>query len=354
MKCAIIHDSLLEFGGAERVLQSLLKMYPNADLYTSFADNSILNMFFSNFPRNRIHTFPFPFLSRSKTSIIQMISPFIWKQYSFEKYDIVISSSSALFSNSIKVVRPKHIQYIHSIPKNIFGLSPQKRLQKYIPYTNYLRKFYISSTQGNTNIVANSCYTQQILFKKCLVQSTVIYPPVRIPKNIIIKSIPKYFLIVSRLDRTKGLELAIHAATKMKIFLKIAGKGIDKAYLKELYQYTNKYVEFIGFVPESDLGKLYSSSYAFIMTAKNEDFGIAPIEAMAHGIPVIAHYSGGLKETIIPSKTGVFFYEYSTKALSHAINILLKTSFDHNTLYRYSKKFGYNTFSRKLFHFIGY
>ncbi len=358
MKIAIVTDSLLQFGGTERVLQALLKIYPDVDVYTSFIDREVLNNFFPFLTKNRIHVLPLQSFKRlfiNHSSFLQLLAPILWKSFNFEKYDLVISNSSGLMCNLIKIKKSIHIQYINSIPLNIFGFSPMKRLQKILHYTTLLTHFYSKAIKSSQHIIANSKYTQRILFDLFRISSKVIYPPVRIPKTLPKRNIPQYFIIISRLDREKNIEIAIQACNLLKLPLKIIGRSNDqkyKQYLKSISGLTIDFIDIKTDLEENELNNLYKNAMAFIFTSKIDAFGITPVEAMAHGIPVIAYYGGGAMETIINKKTGIFFYKNDVESLINTLNNFSKITFDSFYIHNHAKLYNEETFINEIFNYI--
>lgn len=349
MKIALVHDQLAVFGGQERVLQSLLKLFPDADVYTSFSNPTIIKQYFPNLRTDQLHhsIIHNAFFTNHK-SLFQVFSPLIWKSFNLEKYDLVLSLSSNMLSNLIQTKKPIHIQYISTPPKNLFGLEPLRPLQHFIPYTRIIGTLYKIAIKSSPYIIVNSQHIRKMIYQISGVLPQVIYPPVRIPTNIPQKTSNKYFLIVSRLDPSKNIELAIKTCNVLKLPLVIVGKAIKASYEKYLKSIAGPTVEFLGEKSDMEIDILYKSVRAFIFTAINEDFGIAPVEAMAHGVPIISYYGGGLKETNINNKTGIFFYKNNVNSLIEAIKILSKIEFNPLYLYTHSKKFGENIFLSKI------
>lgn len=351
MKVALIHDSLIEFGGAERVLQTILKIFPHADIYTSYASEEIIEKYFPSIPFEKIHVISLLQHSalRGHTTLLQTLSFIVWKSFDLANYDLVISSSSYALCNLVRVNPKKHVLYIHSPPKNLFQLAPVRPLQKVIPYTNILSKIYINAIKHSKNIITNSKFTHDNIYRLTGVRSKIIYPPVHIPKSPPLKhKISKYFIIVSRLDEIKNIDLAILACNEMKLPLKIIGKAANKKYLHYLHSIAGPTIQFLGEKTDKEISNLYHGAKAFIFTAENEDFGIAPVEAMAHGVPAIAFKSGGLRETIIPSKTGLFFTTLTIKALINSLKSFNEKQFQPHVIYSNSKKYSEEKFVNKL------
>lgn len=346
MKIAIVHDSLVEFGGAERVLLAMLATFPSADLYTSVADRPLAQKYFSS---HRIVTLPIPqSYFYHHTSLFQIMAPVIWKTLNFEGYDLVIASAGHLMANLVHVEKPVFVQYIHSPPKNIFSLEDPTPLQRAIPYAPFIKRAYIHALHAARGIMTNSLHTQDTIQAIGGMSSVCIYPPVSIPRRPPKKKQGDYFFIVSRLDRSKSIELAIEACNKLGEHLYIVGVSNEPAYERYLHQIAGPTIKFVGFQPDERLDEYYAHAKAFLFTPKNEDFGIAPVEAMAHGVPVVAYYGGGAKETVTEGETGVFFRQHSSAALIKALRRFHWQDYDASLLYARAKQLDKRIFQREL------
>jgi len=346
MKVAIVHDSLMEFGGAERVLQTLLKIWPKADVFTSAVSLEVIK----NFPKIRIKTSfldKIPYLKK-KTSFLQLFAPFIWPRLNLEKYDYVISNSSFGLANTIRVKKPIHIAYIQTPPKNLFGLTEKWGLQKIIPYTFFLANYYQKAVRKNPHILVNSRNIAGLMKKLFDIETKVIYPPVIIPKNSFSSKEHRenpYFVTTSRMDKEKGIQMAIEACNQLKLPLKIIGQGRMFNQLKEIAGPT---IEFLGFVSDKKLASVYQEAQGFLFCHQNEDFGIAPVEAMGYGLPVIAYYGGGLKETMVDSKTGLFFKNYDVNSLIQVLKKFSGLKFDQKLIRKHAQKFSEEKFIKEF------
>lgn len=350
MKIAIVHDSLVEFGGAERVLLALLELFPNADVYTAYTDKAFIKTFSPRLDLSRVFSsWVDGTIIARHGSLFQCLSPFVWSCFDLEQYNVVFSMTSYLASNMIRVKRPVHIQYIHSLPKNIYGLEPVFWLQKVLPYGPFISCFFSRAVLSTPYIISNTEHTRQVLHEKIGVWSKVIYPPVDIPRSPPIRKKAQYYICVTRIDNAKGLEIAVEACTRLTLPLKIVGKTNEPEYEHYLRSIAGPTVEFLGFLADEEIHKLYESAIAFIFTARNEDFGIAPVEAMAHGVPVVAYYGGGVKETVISHKTGVFFYQYNSQSLISALKKFNAQSFSPKMLRLHAEKFSIDRFKKEIY-----
>ena len=322
MKVAIVHDQLREFGGAERVLVALKKIYPQADIFTTTFDLNSLGIhkeLIKNWKVNVSWFGKIPFLNRFY-SPFRFLTPLIWESFNFDKYDLVISSSGSWMSKGIKTNKPTiHISYIHHPPRYLYGYETAIEWQKYFLIkiygyivNHFLRIWDFTSSQRADYLIANSEETKRRIEKFYRRDAVVIYPPVNIPDSKLFKTIynnlqpfkTDYFLTVSRLARAKHIDVLIKAANLAKFNLKIVGSGRDFERLKQTAGPT---VEFLGNLSDQELKKIYLNAKAFLFASKDEEFGIAPVEAMGYALPVIAFRSGGLPEYLIDGKNGYLF-----------------------------------------------
>lgn len=368
MKIALVHDQLQEFGGAERVLVTLKKMYPDADVYTSFYSPQKLGKHAKLFEDWNITTswadkvYPF----KRFFSPFRFITPLLWKYFDFSKYDLVISSSGAYMSKGVKTSgKTLHICYLHHQPKYLYGYETPSNWQKHLIiriYGNFinhfLRMYDFTSSQGVNHFLVNSKEMQQRCTKFYRRESTVVYPPVIIPSKSPVflrdDSRARYYLSICRLSGPKHVDLLIRAANKARFMLKIAGTGGHETYLRSIAGPT---VEFVGSVPDTHFEELFAGAKAFLFAGVDEEFGIAPVEAMGRGIPVIAYSSGGLKETVHHGKNGFLFDELNENSLITAINKLEKlTSGAYVAMKKSSREqaelYSEDVFMQNIRHFI--
>ena len=200
--------------------------------------------------------------------------------------------------------------------------------------------------------IANSQETQNRIKKFYHRQSQVIYPPVKmveLAKDYLAEQSTfkkqGYYLYVNRLAFAKHPEIAVEAATDLNLPLKVVGEGDMLAKLKKI---AGQSIEFLGNVDDQTLAELYRGAKALIYPVEDEDFGMVPIEAMAWGTPVLAHYSGGPKETIKNAKTGLFFNDLSVEALKQAIFDLEKMDFNAREIHHSSLPYSPAAFRKKI------
>ncbi|RJQ38663.1 glycosyltransferase family 4 protein [Candidatus Microgenomates bacterium] len=335
MKIALVHDQLREFGGAERVLVSIKKIFPQADIYTTTFDLNSLGIHKELIKNWNVYVSWFgkiPFFNRYY-SPFRFLTPLIWESFDFSKYDLVISSSGSWMSKGIKTDKPTiHISYIHHPPRYLYGYETAVEWQKYFlikiygyVINHFLRIWDFSSSQRADYLISNSEETRLRIKKFYRRDSIVIYPPVDIPpfsKNFSGQALD-YYLTVSRLARAKHIDILIKAANKSKLQLKIVGTGKDEEYLKSIAGPT---VEFLGNLSDQELKKTYTNAKAFLFASRDEEFGIAPVEAMGYGLPVIAFRSGGLPEYVVNGKNGYLYNELEENSLIGRVDELTNLS----------------------------
>lgn len=366
MKIAIVHDQLQEFGGAERVLVALKKIFPEADVYTSFYNPKTLGIHKHHFKDWRIITSwadKLPFFKKLY-SPLRFLTPLIWESYNFKDYDLIISSSGSYMCKGI-ITRPEttHICYLHHPPRYLYYYETAIEWQKYLPIKIYghlinhkLRLWDYLGSQRVDHFIANSEETKKRITKFYRRDSTVIYPPVDIPELPTPYTLhpTHYYITTSRLARSKHIDVLIRAANKMKFNLKIIGHGRDETYLKSIAGPT---VEFLHNVTDNEFTKLYQTAKAYLFAAVDEEFGIAPVEAMGYGLPVIAYASGGLEETIKNGQNGYLYKELNENSLIEKIKQLENLSENEyiamkKTARKESEKYSFENFQQKIVDFV--
>ncbi len=371
MKVAIVHDYLREYGGAERVVESLHEIWPEAPLYTSFVDWEKLGDQGKRFKGLDIRTswVQQNWLVKKFHSPLRFLAPKIWESLDLTGYDIVISSSGWFMCRGVKVKEPAvHICYIHHPPRNLYGYATGSDLEKLWPVKVYativnffLRHYDFETAQKVDYFIANSKETARRVWKFYRRESAVIYPPIQIKSQISnykfqinskfqIQNSRTYFLSVGRLSWAKRVDLAIEACNKLEVPLKVVGVGKEEDHLRSIAGPT---IEFLGSVSDEELAGLYQGARALIFCALDEDFGMVPVEAMAYGTPVIALGQGGVLETVVDGETGILFHEPRVENLIVAIKKFIKIKKDWTKeCHNQAKKFSKDQFMKQLKSFV--
>lgn len=363
LKVALAHDYLRDYGGAERVLEALHEIYPDAPVYVSFADPKVMGIHWQRFADWDIHQSwltRIPFY-KQLFSPLRIWAPNYFSSFDLSEYDVVISSTNAYFSKAVRVNSAKgakQICYCHTPARSLYGYTTMTDWQKN-PLTHfagtlinhYLRVVDVKIAQKVDFFLANSKETQRRIQKFYRRDSTVIYPPVDVPAELpsTSTSAPEYYLYVNRLALAKHPELAVEVCNSLNLPLKIVGTGKMEEGLKEM---ASSSIKFLGSIPDDQLHKLYANAKALIYPVEDEDFGIVPVEAMGYGVPVIAHRSGGPEETIIDGQTGIFFDELTAEGLTKAIHKFQATKFDRQKIHKHALEFSKEKFQEKIKNFV--
>jgi len=358
MKIAIVHDYLNQYGGAEKVIEVFHELFPEAPIYTSIYDQSKLP---DNFKKmNIIPSFmqKFPLLDKHFKKYL-LFYPKAIESFNLRGFDIILSSSSAFAKGAVKRNNACHICYCYSpmrfvwdydnyIHKENFGRITRKFLPLAI---KSLKKWDLATVNRVDHFIVISNYIKDRVKEIYNRDSEVIYPPVNVGDFTSIKKVEDYFLIVSRLNPYKNIDLVIEVFNKMNLRLKIAGTGPYLNTLKNLVK-TRK-IEFLGRISDTELKEIYSRCRAYIFPGK-EDFGISPVEAQASGRPVIAFADGGALETVVDGVTGVFFKENSQESLMRTIQDFLniEDKFNSNEIVKNALRFDKGIFKEKIIQYI--
>ena len=362
MKVALVHDYIKEFGGAERVLRELADIYPQAPIYTSFVRRG--STCAKHFEDRLITESKWGWLLKyfNLYSPLRFLAPLVWRSLDLRKYDLIITSCSSFFARGFKVRDDAVVvAYCHTPPRFLYGYETSINLQRFwivrlyaLIVNHFLRIFDAWSAKRVDFWIANSENVKNRIWKFYRKKAVVIYPPVEVERFIRnskgeVKE--DYVLIVSRLVGAKGILEAAKAAKKLKLRLKVSGEAVGFSTIKStLLKYP--FVELLGRVSDEDLPGLYARAKGFLALAKEEDFGITPVESMASGTPVIAFDGGGFRESVLENKTGLFVKDTKSKTLIAAIRKTVNKQWDKNLLQSRAKIFSKQVFKKKVVSFI--
>lgn len=354
MKIALVHDYLAEYGGAERVLEALHQMFPGAPVYTAFVNQKSLGIHWSKFAdwdirQTWLRKIP---LHTKLYSPLRIWAPKYFRDLDMSEFDLVISSSNAYFAKAVRVPNGTHLCYCHTPARSLYGYTTMSNWQSNpltrIPgqiINHFLRMTDFEVAQEVDHFIANSEETAFRIKKFYRRDSTVVYPPVRIPDKLPQKNPKDYYLYVNRLALAKHPELAVAACNALQLPLKIVGEGKMLAQLERMAGPT---IELLGGVDDNTLSSLYAGAKALLYPVEDEDFGIVPVEAMGYGVPVIAHNSGGPRETIVDQKTGVLFDELTAAGLQQAIQHAEKINFSASHIHQHAQQFSEAAFKQNI------
>jgi glycosyltransferase involved in cell wall biosynthesis len=330
MRVAVVHDWLYIVGGAERVLQAILRCYPDADIFCVFdilPDNDRKRMGFRRSTTSFIQKLPF--LHRFHRLYLPLM-PIAIEQLDLSRYDLVISSSHAVAKGVLTGPDQIHISYVHSPMRYAWDLQHQylresgmvKGIKSLLARTllHKMRLWDVRTAFGVDDYVANSRFIGRRIKKLYGRIAEVIYPPVDVPDRLETHAKEDFFLTASRLVPYKNTRAIVEAFKDLpNDRLLVAGRGPEMERLKAI---ATPNVTFLGFVEDGHLARLMSAARAFVFAAE-EDFGIVVVEVQGRGTPVIAYGKGGARETVVadgPRPTGLFFDEPAAPAIVAAID----------------------------------
>jgi glycosyltransferase involved in cell wall biosynthesis len=354
-KVALVHDWLVRMRGGEKVLENLAQLFPTAEIFTLICERKNLSSFLQE---KKITT---SFLQRWKLGqrkypFYLPLFPLAVEQFNFRSFDLIISSSHCVAKGIIPPPEVPHITYIYTPMRYLWDLyfdyfaGERNILKKTLIslFTHYLRLWDVVSSQRVDFFIACSRYVQQRIKKYYRREAEVIYPPVDTSFYQPTKEVEKYFLVVSALVPYKRIDLAVEAFNQLKLPLLIVGSGPEEKKLKKI---AGRNIKFLGWRKEEELKEYYARAQALIFPGK-EDFGLSPVEAQAAGRPVIAYQEGGVRETVVENKTGLFFSQQTPTDLIAAVLKFQKMKFNPEEIRTHALKFDQKVFRENFKNFI--
>lgn len=357
IRVAIVHDWLTGMRGGERVLESLLEFFPNAEIFTLFHHRGSVSPLIESRP---IHTSPLqyaPFTERNYRYYLPLY-PLAMRGLRIRGFDLVISSSHCVAKAARSNGTP-HLCYCHTPMRYVwdqFDAYVSPRSWKRLPAAAMaaaLRSWDASTAHRVDAFVANSAFVRDRIRLNYGRDAAVVHPPIRTERFGAARDPHDFYLVVSALVPYKRVDLAIAACARLGRRLVIAGDGPEGSRLRSL---AGPSVTFLGRVSDEEVAELYSRCRAFLFPGV-EDFGITAVEAQAAGAPVIALAEGGALETVVgpivgcshdPSEiivtplrdaTGIFFAEPTVDGLAHAILAFERMEFDECSIRMNAERF---------------
>jgi glycosyltransferase involved in cell wall biosynthesis len=355
MKIAIVHDFLLRLGGAERVLKVLMDLYPEAPVFTLlydkkkvghvFPENRVITSGLQKFPRfiPGMHKFLFPFM------------PSAIESFDFSDYDVVISSSNAYAHGIVTNLETTHICYYHSPMRYAWDYTHQYLKEQNLGAIGELiasrllhkvRQWDFLAADRVDVPIANSLTVRNRIRKYYRQDADIIHPPVNVEYFDVTPHHEGYFLIVSALTPYKKIDLAVELFNKLGKRLVIIGDGAERANLERI---AADNIDFLGFKSDEVVKEYMQNCRAFIFPGE-EDFGIAPIEAMACGKPVLALNKSGLTESMKQGVTGQLFDEQTIESMEAALTQLLinEKDYDPYAIRKHAEQFSQSRFENAM------
>ena len=358
-RVALVHDWIYG-GGAEKVVEQLHKIYPDAPIYTSYCtdewrqrlDYVVVTGYLQHWPFSKMRKF------------LPLLRQWWFAGLDLSGFDLIISSTG---NGEAKFVRAPegatHICYCHTPPHfywrkykeylanpgfgklNFLARAGLILLVKPLRRRDYNAAQKIDYFIGNSNhIIADikTYYDRDAL---------AIFPPIDVDKFASVKrtkgSLPR-FITWGRHVPDKRIDLAVQACTNLGLELTVVGKGPETEKLRKL---AGNNVSFPGFIWDEDLLRHISNADAFIFPSI-EDFGIAPVEAMASGMPVVAYRAGGALDYVVEGKTGVFFDQQTVESLQTVLEDFDPAKFDSKQIKKFAQKFSNEQFAKNILSFV--
>lgn len=356
MRLALVHDWLNQNGGAEDVLEHLVRYYPGAPVYTSMYAPDLMPDVYRSWDIRPTWMNRLPGIHHHHQRYLPFY-PLAFDRLDLSGYEIVLSNKSGFCHGVRTVPETLHICYCLAPTRYVWMLDDYLgrenfgagvRLASRLVARLYRRWDY-AAAQRVDHFIAISREIQTRIRRFYGRDSTIIYPPAEVAERFQPSPVTEdYFLIVSRLIPYKRIDLAVQACTRLGLPLLIGGKGRDRARLEAMAGPT---VQFLGYVPDEDLPDLFARCRAFIFPGL-EDFGITPLQAQAAGRPVIAFRGGGALDTVIPDQTGAFFDEPTVESLAKILETFDHTRYDPAVLRAHAMQFDTSVFRDALTRYV--
>ena len=352
MKIALVHDYLVERGGAEKVLAALHEVFPDAPIYTSVY--------------NPDATLPAFRTARVRTSFLQRLTthpgryramlplyPLAFRSFDLSSYDVVLSSASGFAKGVTPARHARHICYCYTPPRFIWEYQQANAGEQFHLFMRlglralspYLKRFDRASTSTVDRFLTSSRFVAERIASAYDREATVVPPPIDCRQFAPAALRGQFFLVLSRLVPYKRIDIAIEAFNRNGLSLLVVGDGRDRRRLESLAR--SDRIRFLGHRPQREVAALLARCKALVVAAE-EDFGMTPLEANASGRPVIAYGGGGARDTVLSGATGVTFPEQTAESLGRAIEEFLRSSFDTATLVRHAWKFDKRQFQKRM------
>ncbi len=355
MRVALVHDCIVHVGGAERVLQSLHALFPDAPIYTLVYDKGVVRQMFPGADIRASFAQRLPWSARYFRAYFPLY-PMAVESFDLNGFDVILSSSFAFAKGVLPPGSACHICYCHTPLRYLWSeyhsrstavRQGWKRLAT-DPLFSYLRLWDRLSADRVDHFIANSQTTASRIAKFYRRDAAIIHPPVQVAGVTPSRTSEDFFLVVSRLMPYKQVDLAVEAFNQLGLPLKIVGSGPQEA---ELRRASRSNIEFLGTASDSALAELYSRCRALVFPGI-EDFGIVMVEAQAYGKPVIACAGGGASEIVLDGKTGVLFGDQTADSLIQTVRRFDDLTFDPERIQENALRFDESEFRRNIGAFV--
>lgn len=352
MRIALVHDYLIQDGGAERVLEVFQECWPDAPIFALLHDPKRMRNRFrgSDIRTSFLQKFPF---SKTRYKWLMPLMPAATERYDLREFDVILSSTSAFAKGVITRPDSLHLCYCHTPTRYLWSdthsyvdeLGIPGLVKRVMPLLlSNIRVWDRLAANRVDRFIANSRTVQDRIRKYYQRDSLVLHPPVETSNYRIAPKTDDYYVAGGRLVSYKRFDIVVHAFNKLGIPLKIFGDGPEMKGLKKI---AKPNIEFLGRIDERDKAELYAKAIAYLHP-QEEDFGITAVEAMSAGRPVIAYGKGGALETVVDGITGTFVHEQSWEELANEIIRFQPQKFDPVRIREHARKFDVEHFKRRI------
>jgi len=351
VKIALVHDWLNQRGGAEDVLEALVGLYPEAPIYTSLYDPQAMPPFYREWDIRPLWLNRAPGIHSHHQQYLPLY-PAAWSGLDLSEYDVVLSNKSGFCHGFRKGPDTLHICYCLAPTRYVWQLDAYLQREGIggvvraglKALTPPLRRWDYAAAQRVDRFIGISAEIVGRIATYYDRTADLIYPPVDTERFRPASNIGDYFLVLSRLIPYKRIDLAVQAATRLNLPLKVGGKGRD---LERLRAMAGPTVEFLGFVPDDEVAGLMAGCRAFLFPGL-EDFGITPVQAQAAGRPVIAYRGGGALDTVLPGLSGELFDEQTVDSLAAVMAGFDQSRYDPAAMRAHALRFDKAAFTHEI------
>lgn len=355
LRIAFVHDNYMQTGGAERVAETIAKILPQADLFSTVVfpeklspymkTRSITDTVFRHIPGLRKYYRHF-----------FLLYPLAARSLKLSSYDVVVTSCCG-FAKMVRASKNAvHICYCHTPTRWIWRFDDYAARENFSPIVKFVLRKIVSvlkswdrfASRNPDFFIANSTAVAERIRQFYGRDSHILFPPIECDRFAVSHQSDDYYLIVSRLLAYKRIDLAIEACERLGKRLLIIGDGPDRKRLESL---AGPNTQLLGRLSDTEVSKYMSGCRAFLFPGE-EDFGMTPLEANAAGKPCVAYAGGGAFDTVIDGVTGTLFKDASPDSMLEALQRIESKTWDPHTLRRHAEKFDTQVFSEKFVHVV--
>lgn len=350
-RAAVVHDWLTIPGGSEKVVIELLRMLPGADVYTSVYDRPTWE---GTLAGHRVRASFLDRIPGAKARYRELL-PLMnaaFESFDLADYDLVVSSSHSCAKNVLTPPGTLHVCYCHTPMRHAW--EPRFLAEERLDLPSRLaaralmprmRRLDLAGAMRPDVLIANSRHVAARIEKYYRREAHVIHPPVDVAAHL---ARPRreddYYLVLGRVVPYKRVDIALAACALLRRPVKVVGAG---RALEAVRAAAGPEAELLGYVPDEQVGQLLSGARALLFPGE-EDFGIVPVEAQAAGVPVIAYGAGGVRDTVVAGRTGVFHAEQTPASLAAAIQEFEALSLDEPAIRENARRFAPERFHAEM------